>query len=421
MHLLFLSGLSRVSLGLTALLLTVTPFSAAASTTFEKNIITSRNATGKITIPPPTGSYTVGRTTLYLTDKSRIDPLSPTPHEYRLVVAQIYYPTHPPHKLKGKYHLDGYVSERIAAIIEAEYPLPPGMIGSVTSNSYLNAPVVLPKKGPAEIVLFSPGYGGTGSIYATYHEDLASHGYIVISLDPVYDTVVIEVPGKGELWNRFNGSAVDPTADDFIQFNDLRSEDAAFVVEALGDPKSDLVTGKDWWSKDAKIAMFGHSLGGSATARSMLLTQKIVGGMLIDGSIQGTPPPPPSPGIITNPVILFGTHDHNRETDPSWPPFYGNIAKGWKRELLLNNSGHLTFSDFAPMAKLIGLWDLPEEVLPEATLMEVLGSIDGERAMAVVREFIKGFMGWVIRGDKEGKDMVEGKGIGEWPEIEVRE
>ena len=52
----------------------------------------------------------------------------------------------------------------------------------------------LARRGGWPVVLFSPGFGVERELYAGLVEDLASHGYVVVSIDHPHDAGVVEFP-----------------------------------------------------------------------------------------------------------------------------------------------------------------------------------------------------------------------------------
>jgi predicted dienelactone hydrolase len=70
---------------------------------------------------------------------------------------------------------------------------------AVTSHSYADAPVA--RRGrPFPVVLFSHGYGqGFESQNSAQMEELASHGYVVASIDHPYETAAVVYPNDGPI------------------------------------------------------------------------------------------------------------------------------------------------------------------------------------------------------------------------------
>ncbi|KIL62488.1 hypothetical protein M378DRAFT_12817 [Amanita muscaria Koide BX008] len=412
-------------------------------------------------LPAPTGPYTIGTTNLILTDQTRLEIFSPTPNTTaRTIVGQIYYPTLPADQLNksGSYTLSPYLTPGIARWLENGYGFPSHAVDGILTNTYLDASVSLPRgKDPANVVVFSPGYGLSRSFYATYHEQLASKGYVVVAIEHLYDVDYVDIPGLGVFQNPYVNASAEDSAAIIDEMHAVRVQDALFILRSLADPQSQLVTGvenlianggsgydKDtWWSKNARVAMYGHSLGGSTSAGAMLVDNtsvKLLGGINLDGMFVGPAMlvdntsvkplgginldgmfvdpainPPATPyNYLDSPFLLFGHQGHNRTSDSTWTFFYDNVLRGWKRELALLDAQHLTFSDFPAIADLLGL----RNVLPPAVVDGFVGTIPGLGAVQVVREFVGAFMDWVVRRDESGEKLLDGVGKEKWPEVQ---
>ncbi|KAM6502756.1 hypothetical protein JOM56_002733 [Amanita muscaria] len=358
-------------------------------------------------LPAPTGPYTIGTTNLILTDHTRLEILSPTPNTTaRTIVGQVYYPTLPADQLNksGSYTLSPYLTPGLARWTENNYGLPSHTMDGILTNTYLNALVSLPR---------------------------ASKGYVVVAIEHLYDVVYVDIPGLGVFQSPYANTSAGNSAAIIDEMHAVRVQDALFILRSLADPQSQLVTGveslienggsdKDtWWSKNARVAMYGHSLGGSTSAGAMLVDNtsvKLLGGINLDGTFVGPAINPLAPpyNYLDSPFLLFGHQGHNRTSDSTWSFFYDNVLRGWKRELALLNAQHLTFSDFPALVDLLGLRNL----LPPAVVDAYVGTIPGLRAVQVVGEFIGAFMDWVVRRDESGEKLLDGVGKEKWPEVQ---
>ncbi|RPB18845.1 hypothetical protein L211DRAFT_795618 [Terfezia boudieri ATCC MYA-4762] len=384
---------------------------------------TSTLSFGTIKLPPPTGKYVVGTTNLILTDHSRLENLSPTPNTTaRTFVAQIYYPTFPLKNLK-KYALSPYLTPGLARFTEKIYMLPDHILDGVITNSYVDAPVVLPHGEAKEVVLFSAGSGGSRSYYTSFHENLASMGYVVIAMEHLYDVSFVDIPGLGDFWNTYQNMTVDPVIE-ATSMNKVRVGDSLFILNSLANKNSELVMGLGlWWSKNAKVVMYGHSLGGSTSLSTMLDNKtptKIVGGLNLDGTFWGPtahiPNPPPSSYIVKAPFLIWGAPGHSREENESWTAVYDHVLQGWKRELSLEGATHVTYSDYPSIVDLFGL----RSFIPKDLVDEVLGTISGVRSLEVIREVIACFVSFAFRGDNDCKKLLDGAGKKRWPEVDFK-
>ena len=127
-------------------------------------------------LPPPTGPYRVGVRNLQVTDHSRKDLFAPL--EDRKLMISIFYPTN---ESASPSDLPTYISPIVASIFEEQHPLPNNSLATVIANAKPNA-IPIPLNHPKRL-LFSHGGGTSRLIHTALLEDLASYGYIAISID----------------------------------------------------------------------------------------------------------------------------------------------------------------------------------------------------------------------------------------------
>jgi alpha-beta hydrolase superfamily lysophospholipase len=132
-----------------------------------------------IELPAPTGPHKVGTTTWRVTDPARPETFAAAGVP-RQVEVLAWYPAAP-----GRGGPAPYLREGLAE-------LPPrlrtalGSLANVRTHAVLDAaPVAGPKKLP--VLVFSHGFGGIPSSYTALLEDLASHGYAVLSIVHPYE------------------------------------------------------------------------------------------------------------------------------------------------------------------------------------------------------------------------------------------
>jgi len=299
----------------------------------------------------------------------------------------LYYPTTSTY---ANFPHPDYMSPAVATYYETLENLPNGTVKSITTNSYYGAPVKSQKVKP---ILLSTGLGTSRYVYATLAEDLASHGYVVATLDATYDSPIVEFPdGKVAVANFPENITTELVA----KFYEERVKDAVFVVKSLSMASlTSVIPGVGEKGLEVeKTGIFGHSLGGAAAAGAMAAEDSILGGVNLDGSLVGNV----TKSGLEKPFILFGAEGHNRTMDETWKGFWDSPSKGWKRELSLKGAAHLTFCDFAPLIEVLGLKNL----FPKEEIEGLVGTIGGLRAMEIQRVYLKAFFDKVLE-DSEGK------------------
>ncbi|MFJ9818436.1 alpha/beta hydrolase family protein [Streptomyces sp. NPDC101151] len=352
----------------------------------------------RMRLPVPTGSFQVGEVNLHLSDTSRHDPWQPGRDSRELMVS-VYYPT-----------------ARAAGRPAAPYMLPSAAahFDSVTANDYLGmglpvgqtdwaatvthasqgAPVAdAGRKRP--VLIYSPGLGEPRTWGTTLVADLAARGYVVVTIDNTYESPEVEFP-DGSL-----ATMVTPTDPDaFIKKAlGIRNTDTSFVLDELGslnagrNPDVDgrpLPCGLAGSLDLSKVGMFGHSMGGTATATAMDADPRITAGINMDGNLtdfDGTLMPVAEHGL-TRPFLLMGK-DGPTDTGPGWTAFRAHTP-GWSRQLRLRGSEHASFTDAEVL--------LPQLDLSPATRTQDIGTIDPTTAVRTNEAYVSAFFDHWLRG-----------------------
>ncbi len=233
-------------------------------------------------LPKPTGPFEVGMNSRHLIDESRYD----SEQKARELMIQIWYPAEIRDTLKDmQYEPFPYVEwsgtmEFIFSVPRSlfEY-LKYGQTNSIKDIAVSNREDKFP------VLLFSHGYGSTRMQSFSQMEELASHGYIVVSVDHTNDAAYTRFPDGREIMNQTDAYSYSFNIDDEKDVK-RRSKDISYVLDQLTiinhrDPQG-LFNGK---MDMGKIGIFGHSYGGSTAAQALLDDSRISGGINIDGPL----------------------------------------------------------------------------------------------------------------------------------------
>lgn len=242
--------------------------------------------TDSVTLPIPTGSYTVGRTLIYInTDREEL--WTEEEEDSRELPLLIWYPSNDSSGPLADYLPYGQEanSERFEAIREWSSKL---MIHSLQDASIASTPSTFP------IIIFSPG-GGTGPWgYHMILEDLASHGFIVISIDHTYQGAG-QVLRNGTFIQPAPGATFSPKSEQgspefeveledwYMGISDNRSDDIRSVILALKDLDQETESLLHNQLDLRRIGVLGHSIGGIAAAHAVAEVDEIQSGVNIDG------------------------------------------------------------------------------------------------------------------------------------------
>lgn len=348
-------------------------------------------------IPQANGTYGVGLSIAKLTDEERVDPYNPKQH--RSVIISAFYPVAA--FAECKLNVVEYMPPKTAQVQDdfyAQYGIPSGMFESL----HLSVCKTSLQTHSYPLLLFSPGLGNSRLIYSALAQSIATHGYIVITIDHPYDANVVEFPDGTLVF----GANITTDAQ-IEQALDVRVKDVSFILDKLSHPSAvqQIIPSSCGDLDTAHVLVAGHSLGGATAAQSALEDSRLIGGVNLDGTFFGS--------VVTHglvkPFLIFGHEGKNQSTDVSWKVLWPRL-RAWKRELELKGSQHATFSDLPVLVDVLGL----RVKLPGVD--ELLGTIKGERARLVVSTFVAAFAGFV-RGTG-GEQLFEGS-MKLYPEVSI--
>lgn len=312
----------------------------------------------------PTGSYKIETVSYTLTDPNRIETFSNS-KENRTITIQFWYPQNG----KGKYPL----------------------------------------------TVFSHGaFGYRGSNRSTY-EDLASHGYVVCSIDHTYHAFMVkQTDGKTILANEnFINDAMSSTNGDYSEqktyklshdWLKLRIDDVNFVLsDTLNkSTRSDSDQVYHLINSD-KIGLFGHSLGGATAAELGRERSDIDAVIDIDGTMFGEAIDFKNGNEIFNttpypiPLLNIYNEEHYKEALKHTDSYANMVAtKGAvdARTIVFKGAGHLNFTDlpiFSPyLASLLGT-----------------GNIDSHYCIKTLNHIVLEYFNYYLKDSKKLKLKVQ--------------
>ena len=244
-------------------------------------------------LPPPTGSFAVGRVALHLVDESRIEPLSPN-HEPREMMVDVWYPAESSIAATAAYlDLAGY--ERALGpdgfrnqFRDAADAIKEG----VQTHAVVGAPYAH-LAGRSAVLVFSPGGGMTRELYSAQLEDLASHGYVVAAISHSYDASMIIFPDGRQIAYSAQRWPRQPSVEGEANLNQLEwhAEDIRFVLDELtrlnaADSSAPPFAGH---LNLNQVGAFGHSFGGIAAAHACQTDRRFKACLNQDGSVAKRP------------------------------------------------------------------------------------------------------------------------------------
>ncbi|MNM90194.1 isoform II [compost metagenome] len=325
-------------------------------------------------LPEPTGNFNVGTVVVDFTDNNRIETLS-SKGGNRKVAVQFWYPSDK-QESEVKYDIKG--APMSAA--QEEYPL----------------------------IIFSHGAFGMRMSNASTCRELASQGYIVASIDHAYQSFYTSfADGKVAIVNNnFLNEAIGVQLDDIKEEDafdithdwlDLRDKDIELVINNLkaGDFETTGEVLKGHMDLN-NIGLFGHSLGGAASADVARIREDVKAVIVMDGTMIGD-----IKGLnndnseiiteekFTKPLMLMYSSLFQQE-EAKKTSYLPNIkaydnATSDAYSLCIKDSGHLNFTD------------LPR-ISPFLAEKLGVGTVDSFKCIKIVNDYTLAFFDKHIKG-----------------------
>lgn len=330
-----------------------------------------------IALPAPTGPSAVGVTEWHLTDPARTDPWTGAVRE---VLVQIWYPADsdsggepapwmPP---GGRAEQDDFLAQ--LGVEAGTWSLAP---------SHSRSDVPARQGGGIPVVLNSPGMGDATGWSTAQAEDLASHGYAVVALNHTHEAYSVRFPDgrTAETWVPLD-SPQEVLRDLLLP---TRVTDTRFVLDQLtaaatGQHAAALPDGLAENLDLSRVAMFGHSLGGSTTIGALHADPRIRTGVNLDGPVLG----PAAEAGIAQPLLMLAGEFSPWFGQPGWEPYWATNA-GIKVPLRVLGTEHMSFCDQQLiLARLAEAGLLAGEVRQKA-----VGGIDTSRSIELQRTYLR--------------------------------
>ena len=373
------------------------------------------------------GPYKIGTTVWHVTDAARPETFAGAGAP-RQVEVLAWYPAAPGHGEPAPYLREGLAE------------LPPGLraalgsLAKVRTHASLDAPPVASAK-KLPVLVFSHGFGGIPSSYTALLEDLASHGYAVLSIVHPYEATaatladgqvvsLFDAAGKPRQtfsdviaeWSREDATmaAVTREAKEADQLRRLREylaglhatqatldrwvADTKLVLDRLADLPGASAAGRLAARLDlSRLGVFGHSMGGVTAGQFCLDDRRCRAGLNLDGIPQyGTM----IDRRLSQPFLMVYSARPGR-TGAS-DAIYRRAASRYYR-CDVRDTLHLDFSDLV-------LWDGP------LRQSGALGTLPPQRAIEITRAIVRQYFDQELLGRRSA--LLTGKAV--FPEVTVR-
>lgn len=389
------------------------------------------------TAPAPSGPHGVGTARLYFIDRNRPDPFAPPPGHPREVPAAVWYPADVPEGAPRDPFWppdnDPHQAVGLPAFLFSHVPL-------VQAHSTAGAPLARADR-QYPVILFSHGYNSSPWQNVPQMEELASHGFIVISLGHPYDATALTLSDgrvvRDNSWTRppamrpGDQAAVnartqklaamrDPEAIKaewrdiqalmvrtnfyIVRSVDVWAADTRFVVDRLQGLNTGDTTGASGATALLagrmdldRLGIFGMSFGGSTAGTFCATDRRCKAGVNFDGWQFGD--------MAANPLavpFLYMTGLSNL-----FPVYDGSTADLY--EVHVNHAAHGNFDDLSLVAPVFTWISRPR--------LEMLGTIKADQMERIMSTYSLAFFQQYLQGKPQ--PVLSAPRSAEMPNVEV--
>ncbi|MEU7595206.1 hydrolase [Streptomyces sp. NPDC039022] len=375
----------------------------------------------RMVLPAPTGPYGVGGVALRLVDEGRRDPWV-AGRACRELMVSVRYPAgtaggcaRVPQMLPGE-------AAAFAAWSNFSKVMSEGMAdwGATRTHAWRGAPVAQPGGRGFPVVLHSPGAADPRGLGSTLCDELASRGYVVVSIDHTYEAPGVQFPDGRVEYSRMREEAGKAQRPEQVvallkKLTAVRVADTRFVLDQLG--RAVVLPRMPGGVLDLRaVGMFGHSGGGFTAAQAMHDDRRIRAAVNMDGVMGYTqrdddPANPSTVGTdgLDRPLLLMGKEGDDHHTVASWKAVWER-SSGWHLDLTLTGAGHASFTDAQSLVPQLAR----KAGLPREAVEELVGTVAPERSVAAQRAYVTAFFDRWLRGRDSG--LLDGPS-GRFPEI----
>ncbi len=355
-------------------------------------------------LPAPTGTYKVGRVIYDWTDAARFNRYAPVAGTKQELAVWLWYPaavtpSSQPAEYLPKYwrsaleHHQGFVLSRLLS----------RDLSRVRSHSWSDT-AISPQKPPYPVIILRAGGGALSSDYTSIAEDLASHGYVVVSFDAPYRTVVTAFPdGRVAIRNSqsdFDRMPYTIAEKAATQAMGVWIEDLRFVLWRLRELNANDPTGRFEGKLDLqKIGIVGHSLGGATAAQFCHDDAQCTAGIDIDGIPFGS--------VVQDSLhqpFFFILSDHRKESGPEArlvkdkiESIYNKLPAETRWQVMIDGANHFSFSD--------QMFTKSPVMIKALQTVDVIGPLDKRRGIEIADACVQTFFDVHLR-DAPASDLI---------------
>ncbi|MGM1047370.1 MAG: alpha/beta hydrolase family protein [Bacillota bacterium] len=357
-------------------------------------------------LPKPEGPEKVGTQTFHFTDQNRDEVLTENQSDKRELMVQIWYPTENRNnnKREALFPKDKEMFNKYIQTYSNSLNLPDFVFDYwkySRTNSYENVEI-LPSTSPYPLVLLSHGMGTSRVLHASQAENLASHGFIVVTIDHTYSTFATIFP---------DGRVTDyktkmKTIDDRGKIGNIWTQDVESVINQIEKLNSGAIESQFKGKIDLNnIGVMGHSFGGATAFNTTYLDHRIKAGINMDGSLYEVK----NRDVINKPFMFIRSgsfkdwlvdfkKDKNSDDEINKQlsdelHIIKNVIEHGGSAIYVEGTQHFNFTDLQFYSELI-------------KLTGITGDINGKRGSSIVNQYVLDFFNKQLKGT--GGNLIQG-------------
>jgi predicted dienelactone hydrolase len=357
-------------------------------------------------LPKLDGPEKVGTQTFHFTDQNRDEVLTENQSDKRELMVQVWYPTENKNNNKSEalFPKDKEMFKKYIQTYSNSLNLPDFVFDYwkySRTNSYENVEI-LPYTSPYPLVLLSHGMGTSRVLHASQAENLASHGFIVVTIDHTYSTFATIFP---------DGRVTDyktkmKTTDERRKIGDIWTQDVEFVINQIEKLNSGAIESQFKGKIDLNnIGAMGHSFGGATAFNATYLDHRIKAGINMDGSLYEVK----NRDVINKPFMFIRSgsfkdwlvdfkKDKNLDNEINKQlsdelHIIKNVINQGGSAIYVEGTQHFNFSDLQFYSELI-------------KLTGITGDINGKRGSSIVNQYVLDFFNKQLKGT--GGNLIQG-------------
>ena len=335
------------------------------------------------TLPNPSGPHEVGTELFHWVDSTRLEWFTDEdPNDIREIIVQIWYPANLKGGLKPEPYLD-FIDLRAKTLAGAG-AIPeffPEHLNHIYTNSYKEIPIIKSVQ-LMPVVIFSHGITGTRHLHQAMYEHLVSHGYIVVAPDHSFDANLTIFPDGHTADYRSNITGHPDSIHVRTKQMDTRAADISFILDQMERIQSGEIKSQINGKIDLeKIAVGGHSYGGSTATVASQRDKRINACFVLDSWISPVPQETIEVGVHV-PFLFMGRPTWQGSDYPGNYPRLDSLmvhSSDPKYRLIIKETKHLDFSDIPLFSPIIGY------------VLDV-GSLSASVSIPLLNELVYGFL-----------------------------